>query len=336
MRDHVEVQPPRFSSVPWPEPRTDTGTPSTTVVIPTHNRRRLLERTLLSVLRQEGVDLDVVVVDDGGTDGTWQALNHHGLANVRVIRHEHSRGVSAARNAGLAAARSPHVAFVDDDDIWAPRKLAAQLAALRKGGGTRWCCVGAVHVDAELTPLCYRPTPVPGDLCTALRSRNAIPGGGSGVLVETDLAREVGGFDESMSILADWEFYLRLSRRSPVVAVDEPLLGYYVHADSMYHDPLGLLHELLYMERKHGDLDGAGRFELDHGFWYMRLAGMANRLGDRRSMVRLLAQGLVRRGPAPLLGAVRRKIQRSGPPLDRSVAEIDQAELTWLTAYQGL
>ena len=336
MRNRAEVEAPGRSPARQPEPGADVVIPSTTVVIPTHNRRRLLDRTLRSVLHQEDVDLDVVVVDDGGTDGTSKALDDRGLENVRVIRHERSRGVSAARNAGLAAARSPHVAFVDDDDIWAPRKLAAQLEALRSGAGTRWCCVGAVHVDAQLTPLSYRPTPAPGDVCTALRSRNAIPGGGSGVLVETDLAREVGGFDETMSILADWDFYLRLSLRSPVVAVDEPLLGYYVHADSMYHDPLGLLDELLYMEDKHGDLGSAGRFDLDHGFWYVRLAGMARRLGDRRSMVRLLAQGLRRRGPAPLLGAVRRKIRRSGPALERPVAELDQAGLTWLTAYRDV
>jgi len=328
----AEAEPTARSSTP--EPAADvTGAP-TTVVIPTHNRRHLLERTLRSVLGQEGVDLDVIVVDDGGTDDTCRALTDRGLRNVRVIRHEHSRGVSAARNTGLTAARSPLIAFVDDDDLWAPRKIAAQVAALRSKPGTRWSCVGAVHVNADLTPISYRPTPASGDVGADLSTRNAIPGGGSGVLLETELAREVGGFDESISILADWDFYLRLSLRSPLAAVDEPLLGYYVHSDSMYHNPMGLLDELLYMEKKHQDLGDAGRLDLDHSLWYVRLAGMAHRLGDRRMTMTLLARGTRRRGLTPLVAAARAVIRRTGPRVDRSIAEVDQAALSWLDPYR--
>ena len=104
-----------------------------TVVIPTHNRRALLARTLHSVLAQRHVDLAVVVVDDGGSDGTAKALDDLNDTRVTVVRHDRPRGVSAARNSGIAKAVTPWLAFVDDDDLWAPAQ--APVAARRVGGG---------------------------------------------------------------------------------------------------------------------------------------------------------------------------------------------------------
>ncbi len=98
-----------------------------TVVVPTHNRPQLLLRTLATVLHQEDVPVEVVVVDDGGAARATDAIAAQGLTGVRVIRHERSKGVSAARNAGLATVRTPWVAFVDDDDLWAPRHLRTLL-----------------------------------------------------------------------------------------------------------------------------------------------------------------------------------------------------------------
>ncbi len=117
------------------------NSPAVTVVIPTRDRRELLLRTLDSVLRQEDVALDVVVVDDGGTDGSADAVENLQLPNVRVLRHQRSRGVSAARNAGLRTVTAPWVAFVDDDDLWAPTKLRAQLTSLEQRPDARWSCV---------------------------------------------------------------------------------------------------------------------------------------------------------------------------------------------------
>jgi glycosyltransferase involved in cell wall biosynthesis len=98
-----------------------------TVVIPTHNRKELLDRTLRSVLAQEDVDLSVVVVDDGSADGTEAFVQALADPRVSVVRHPEARGVSAARNTGIARATTTWLAFVDDDDLWAPTKLRAQL-----------------------------------------------------------------------------------------------------------------------------------------------------------------------------------------------------------------
>src|SRR2546421_12955356 len=102
--------------------------PEATVIIPTRDRWPLLAVTLCGALAQEGVTLEVIVVDDGSVDQTPRRLAEVIDERVRVIRHPSSRGVAAARNSAIAAARGEWLAFLDDDDLWAPHKLRIQLA----------------------------------------------------------------------------------------------------------------------------------------------------------------------------------------------------------------
>src|ERR671935_95170 len=104
--------------------------PEVTVVVPTHSRWDLLSTAALPAsLGQEDVDLEVVVVDDGSTDATAESLARIDDPRLRVVRHDRPRGVAQARNAGIAAARGEWIALLDDDDLWAPWKLRAQLDA---------------------------------------------------------------------------------------------------------------------------------------------------------------------------------------------------------------
>ncbi len=118
------------------------------VVIPTHNRTAWLELTVRSVLRQHHADLEAIVVDDGSTDDTPELLSRMADPRVRVIRHDSSQGVAASRNHGAAEARGEWIGFVDDDDVWAPDKLARQLDAADATGRT-WVYAGVVHVDDD-------------------------------------------------------------------------------------------------------------------------------------------------------------------------------------------
>jgi glycosyltransferase involved in cell wall biosynthesis len=124
-----------------------TAGPEVTVVIPTHNRAHVMQATLRSVLRQRDVDVRVVVVDDGSSDETPEVLGAIRDERVRWHRNERAGGVSNARNIGLGMVATPWVAFSDDDDLWAPDKLARQLASLRAEPGAGWSCVGSVVVD---------------------------------------------------------------------------------------------------------------------------------------------------------------------------------------------
>src|SRR5437867_10989586 len=169
------------------------------VVIHTRNRRTILARGLHTVLAQHDVNLEVVVVDEASEDGTADLVRGLSDPRVELVRHDAPRGVAAARNAGLARARAPWVAFLDDDDLWAPTKLALQLAAAPAVGAS-WVCVGAVVVNEALRIVSGTPPTNSCDVAKLL-AFNVVPGGGSGLMVRTALVRSVGGFDTALSIL---------------------------------------------------------------------------------------------------------------------------------------
>ena len=207
--------------------------PGVSVVVPTHNRRDLLEETLDSVFEQRGVFVEVIVVDDGSSDDTSTFLASVPDPRLRTIVHENSLGVATARNTGLRAASKPWVAFIDDDDLWAPEKLATQVSAMERSGDARWPCSAAIIINEHRLPIRHQPPLARRDLAEVLLARNVIPGGASGVVAATDLAREVGGFDPRFSVLADWDFWIRLGLASPVATVSRVLHAYRIHPDGM-------------------------------------------------------------------------------------------------------
>jgi len=111
--------------------------PEISVIVPTHNRNELLRLTLRSILAQRDVDLEIIVIDDGSPVNVSEIVATFGDARIRVIRHDRPSGVSTARNRGADAATGDWLAFCDDDDLWAPDKLARQLAAAADAGSTR-------------------------------------------------------------------------------------------------------------------------------------------------------------------------------------------------------
>lgn len=206
--------------------------PRVSVVIPTRDRPRFARRAAQSVLAQEGVEAQVVLVDDGSETPLADTI---GLDDPRVliVRHRSSLGVAAARNRGIVAADAPWVAFLDDDDMWAPDKLRRQLEAAN-AAGAQWCITAAIHVDMSSIPTSVHECPPDGaavrrGLCT----HNSVPGGGSGVLVSQRALALVGGFAESLSMCADWEMWHRLAHVLPCAIVADPLVGYTVHESSM-------------------------------------------------------------------------------------------------------
>jgi glycosyltransferase involved in cell wall biosynthesis len=301
-----------------------------TAIIPTRNRPALLRRSICSALRQERVDVDVVVVDDG-SDLPVELRDLPCASRVKVLRHETSRGVSAARNSGLRAANTEFVAFLDDDDIWAPGKLRAQLDALASQSRAGWSCTGAVHVNSNLEPLFWHRAPLAADAMHTLATRGGIPGGGSGVLARADLSMAIGGFDERFSILADWDFYYRLGAASDVAPVDKPLVGYYVHSDSMFHDPETLVGELGTLVDKHALNEHP--VQPDYPYWAIRLTLMAVRLRRYRTAGSILTSEVARRsGAISSLSHVARQVVRRLHPQSprRPPADWANEDVTWL------
>lgn len=196
-----------------------------TVIVPTHNRWWLLPQTVFSVLGQRGVSLELVVVNDGSSDGTGLWLDRLAATEPRlkIVTHTQPRFVSEARNAGVAVASGRWVAFCDDDDLWAPDKLATQLAGLR-AGGARWGCTGVAVVNEALEVIGHHRVEG-GNVLAGLLARNTIPTGSS-VIAELALVREAGGFNPMLRGSEDWDLWIRLAQHSPLVAVDRPLIAY--------------------------------------------------------------------------------------------------------------
>jgi len=303
-----------------------------TVVIPTKDRWALLRGTLASVLAQRDVDLDVVVVDDGSTTSSGRDASELDDPRVRVVRHERSHGVAAARNRGLAEAAAAWVAFVDDDDLWAPDKLRAQLDALAAVPGARWSCVGEVHVDGALATIGYDTPPPSGDVAPLLLATNRVPGGGSGVLADAELVREVGGFDERLRNLADYDLWIRLALAARVATVDRPLLAYRIHGGGLSRQLVDVLDEHDHVVGKYAAARAARGVELvpEIHFWVAdRLERSGRRAAALRSYVRA---GWARAWPRivmlPVPGVVgARDRRRARRPLP---AGWDRADLAWL------
>jgi glycosyltransferase involved in cell wall biosynthesis len=214
-----------------------------------------MRMALASALVQEDVDADVVVVDDGSMDRTAAELGALDDPRVRVLRHDRSEGVSAARNLGLAHVTAPWVAFLDDDDVWAPGYLAAMLDAVRASELDRervgLVYSGHLSVDGErqLTGVSRAP---PTRTVRGGMDRFNLVGCPSRVVLRTEAVREVGGFDVRFAIIADWDLWLRIVARRAVVSCQELLVGYMLHPGNMHVDADRLLDELAVMQDKHG------------------------------------------------------------------------------------
>jgi len=198
--------------------------PRVTVVIPTFNRALLLTEAIGSVLAQTYRDYEIVVCDDGSTDDTAARVHSCG-SRVRYLRLDHCGRPGPARNRGIEAARGELIAFLDDDDLWEPDKLARQVALFDQQPA-----LGLVYTNRRLllrdgsytAPVITPPPQRSGELldvvltgdcpciCTAL--------------VRRDLLRRLGGFDETLDYAGEeLDLWLRLARLAPAARVAEPL-----------------------------------------------------------------------------------------------------------------
>jgi glycosyltransferase involved in cell wall biosynthesis len=247
---------------------------SVSVLVPTRDRREALRRALRSVARQEAVDLELVLVDDGSEppvdERAVPELAQFEGRTVR-LRHARPRGVAAARNAGIEAANGDWLAFLDDDDIWAPEKLKAQLDAAARAPAAGWVSTGEAVVDARLELMRVSAPPSGDHLSTRLLACNLIPGGGSAVMARTELVRSLGGFDVQLSAFADWDMWIRLADAAPVATVPDPLVAYVVSPGSLAHDVQRSEQELEHIRRKYRDeRDERGIEIADDAFlWYL-------------------------------------------------------------------
>lgn len=295
-------------------------------MIPTRDRWGLLATTLVSVLAQQDADLEIVVIDDGSATPP-PAGSPWDDPRLRILRHAASRGVAAARNAGIGAASGDWVAFLDDDDLWAPSKLRDQIAACAAAGAA-FAYSRVVAFSAQDGALGLRPPPDPLELRVLLRSLNAIPAGASNVVVRADVLTGVGGFDECLSQLADWDMWIRLAAAGRAAACQPPHVGYRQHPGNMRSSSGGVHRELLALDRKHrhGLVDTPGRLEVHR--WLAEGQALA---GRRVAAAGSQVLGAVLCRSPRELRRVPRLLRISGPP--RPAGLTGDSSVAWLQDY---
>jgi glycosyltransferase involved in cell wall biosynthesis len=205
----------------------DRGRIDISVVIPVYNGRNTIAPVIESVLDQTYPPLEIIVVDDGSTDGTAELVGHTFGDRVTCVTQE-NQGVSFARNHGAARAAGPWLAFLDSDDLWLPNKLEEQVGVIRE----RPSC------DAVLSEVYFVD---PDDNITGQSRRNAdcssrerylndiiknpmlLP---STLLVKKAVFMRYGRFDQSLVTAEDLDFHLQLAASSDLYIVDKPLVRY--------------------------------------------------------------------------------------------------------------
>jgi glycosyltransferase involved in cell wall biosynthesis len=207
---------------------------SVSVVIPVHNGLPFVIEAVHSVLAQTRPPDQVIVVDDGSTDGTADRLDAEFGGRILLLRQKNA-GVSAARNAGIAAASGDLVAFLDADDSWLPQKLERQVALLDADPGVGLVHCGVQDVDASGVPLDRHDDGLDGWVVNelVLLRRPVVLGGGSGLVVRRDVLAQLGGFDDHHSTAADRDLFVRIAARHRVAFLRDAMLRYRRHDTNM-------------------------------------------------------------------------------------------------------
>jgi len=211
--------------------------PLVSVVIPAYNAAATIEAAIQSVLHQSYAPIEVIIVDDGSTDGTARQVRRFG-ERVRYVRQEHA-GPGAARNRGAGEAQGTLIAFLDADDLWLPQKLEQQLAVFQRQASVEAVQCSAYLVNGALEVLeerCCRPRH--DTFLDILLFRN-LPAFSSTLLVRKAVFEAVGGFPTDVSEEA-WETACRLARRGTLRSLPEPLALYRQHPDNRSHSRMDM------------------------------------------------------------------------------------------------
>ncbi len=223
------------------------------VIIPTYNRADIVRRAILSVLNQQGAEFELIVVDDGSTDNTEEKVlklyqpnghNHHWSFGdnpttpktlpIKFIS-QMNRGVSAARNTGIAHAKGEWIAFLDSDDEWMPGILEAQMDFFKKNPEYKICQTDEIWIRKGVRVNKMKKHEKKGgwifEHCLPLCAISP-----SSVMMHRSLFEAVGYFNENYPACEDYEMWLRIASRYPVGLIEEAYLKKYGgHDDQLSH-----------------------------------------------------------------------------------------------------
>ncbi len=205
--------------------------PLVSVILPVYNREAWVVRAIESVLAQTYEPLELIVVDDGSTDGTRDVLER--FKDEIVILEQPHGGAYVARNLALRHARGELVAFIDSDDVWLPHRLSSQVPLMRRDD------VGLVFGDALHVPerkrTCFQVSPPRrGRVAAWFAWANFVPT--ITVLARRSCLDEAGGFSEESALSCDYLLWFRIALRHELDFVDDVVAEYTVHAEGISYN----------------------------------------------------------------------------------------------------
>jgi len=205
--------------------------PVVSVVLPTFNRLQWLPAAVTSIQSQTMADWEVIVIDDGSTDGTEGWLRGLSEPRLRYLRQVHCGNIAAVRNIGLDMAQGKWIAFLDSDDRWRPRKLALQIERL--ASAARSWCYGAYELIDPSGQLVAQPwggpwRPFEGWITDRLLTTEASVTVQT-LLVRSEIAKALR-FDERIPLVDDYDFALRLTAHAPGCVVNDTVAEIRIHA----------------------------------------------------------------------------------------------------------
>lgn len=266
------------------------------VVIPLYNGRDHVLETIRSVLNSTVLPQQIIVVDDGSTDGSAELVKDlaltHGTATRITCFQQTNQGPNAARNAGIAAGSAPLVALLDADDLWMPTKLEEQLALIEHSDVALVYC-GYHEIDAEGQVRMGSRIVAPelrGRVFDRLLLENRISGSSSAVLIRRTVLDQVGPFDVSLKGSEDWDMWLRIAEEHSIDAAQQDLVAIRRHANSAQTDTLAMLRNMIAFQAKWFAKARAHAQVMTH--WGHLIAEFTLRSQDRNAALQAVRTGL--------------------------------------------
>ncbi|MBI2721824.1 MAG: glycosyltransferase [Bacteroidetes bacterium] len=209
-------------------------TPETSIIVPLFNAQSYIDETILSVLKQEYINWELIIVDDGSVDKSADKVNAY-LYDTRIkYCYQTNQGVSSARNHGLIKAKGKYVAFLDADDVWLPDNLKEKIAVL-ENRDVDWVFsdMGLIGRDSVFTGTIQRGTDIDILSHYLLWDRPVVPGPCSNIVIKKKCFEGGLKFDTSFSTAADQDFCFNLSSKYKGKRIPKPLWNYRVLEQSM-------------------------------------------------------------------------------------------------------
>lgn len=253
---------------------------SITAVITTFNRKDFLRQALSSVLEQTYNQIQIIVMDNSSSDGTQEYMRQIRDTRIHYIRHE-AIGIAEQRNLGIKHASGKYVGFLDDDDRWLPDKIQLQMAAFKNSTRETALVYGGFEFyDDEGKKWGANTQKIMKDYYNNLLwARDPFTGSASNPLLKKESVLAVGGYNERIKVGEDWELYLRLAFKYPLIKIPRKLLEIRQHTGRRLGDQLkSALKTETYVYRQHSrHMSRALRSRYDQ-----RIGGKLIRLSKRK------------------------------------------------------